>query len=206
MRAPHHLAADARRGRPAGARRGSSPWTQCIGSASATVRSGEDGAPTPSLAQCAKSARQRTPSGPRVKTTRTESLPPPDRVQVAAAGPARVGRGEGDRHRDSPAGRTAHRQVAPRRLPSGPPRTRPQPRQAQPPAPRPGRSPTRPGAHTDPGVRDRNPPRPGGHRRSGAPADSRLPGRLEAAAALAVFAPMSRSCRWRSSPAPSPGC
>jgi hypothetical protein len=36
-----------------GSRRGSTPWTQCIGTASATVRSGEDGAPTPSLAQCA---------------------------------------------------------------------------------------------------------------------------------------------------------
>ena len=44
------------RRRPAGARRGSTPWTQCIGTASATVRSGEDGAPTPSLAQCATSS------------------------------------------------------------------------------------------------------------------------------------------------------
>jgi translation initiation factor IF-2 len=197
---------DARQGRPAGARRGSAPWTQCIGTASATVRSGEDGAPTPSLAQCAKSARQRTPSGPRVKTTRTESLPPPDRVQVAAAGVARVGRGEGDRHRDPPARRTAHRQVAPRRLPSGPPRTRPQPRQAQPPAPRPGRSPTRPGAHTDPGVRDRNSPRPGGHRRSGAPADSRPPRPPRGRSRPGSVRPRCRSCRWRSSPAPSPGC
>jgi hypothetical protein len=44
---------DACKGRPAGARRGSTPWTQRIGTASATVRSGEDGAPTPSLALCA---------------------------------------------------------------------------------------------------------------------------------------------------------
>ena len=36
--------ADTRNGAPAGARRGSTPWTQWIGTASATVRSGEDGA------------------------------------------------------------------------------------------------------------------------------------------------------------------
>ena len=52
-RTPRRPPLDARRARRAGARRGPTPWTQRIGTASATVTSGDDGAPTSSLAHCA---------------------------------------------------------------------------------------------------------------------------------------------------------